>query len=175
MEAGDIKDLNIMPPFMGYMSIEKRVVRKFIAGSALVGILAATATAAVTVSGVGLAAKPSPYADLPRINSVPNFRQGFLIGTNTYASNIELAPTVEFNVACPLSGTYHLEMSTNLLDPNGWMKFGKTNQVTVFDNSTNLLYEYTPSNISQMSQVYFRIAGILKVPAQTNLYFNFKN
>ncbi len=133
------------------MTNENKGVRKFIAGSALVAMLASAPT-------IGLAASGSD-ANLPRIQTTANFKTGFLPGTRTYTNYVEMAVTF------PVAGTYHLEMSTNLLDSNGWMQFGKTNTVTAANNTTKSLVEYAPA---QINNAYFRVAGTTNAPAPSS-------
>jgi hypothetical protein len=118
-------------------------MRKFIATSALVGMLACISMAAETNSAQ------------PQIKSNPIFKTGFFPGTRDYTNYVELAATF------PKPGTYQLELSRDPLGTNTWMSFGKTNLTSVStSNTTKYLSEIASGNFNKLSNTYFRIKGV---------------
>ena len=120
----------------------KTGLRRFVLGSALIGMLAGA-----SVGG---------DENRPVINSVPVFGKGvfFESGKRVVTNYVELKVTASYN------GAYHLEMSKDLSDTNGWACFGKTNVVNVSSNGITTIQEYTPADLNNLSQAYFRVAGL---------------
>lgn len=129
-------------------------MKRTIAQSALVGILAAAGASSVNT---GLAANVDP--NLPKIETTATFKTGIFPGTREYTNYVEMAVTF------PVAGTYHLETTSDLTNTNGWTQFGKTNSISVADNSTKYMREYTSSDLTGASNAYFRVAGTTNAPS----------
>lgn len=96
----------------------------------------------------------SGETNAPTIMAAPVFKTGTFPGTRSYTNYVEI-PAV-----FPTTGVYYLEFNQNPLNTNGWNKFGKTNAVSVSTpNVTKYLSEIFPTNLSKMSNLYFRIRG----------------